>query len=211
MMLKLFYSPGAASLVVHWLLIELDVPHELRLLDFATREHKSADYLKINPNGVVPTLLVDGEPVYEAAALVMHLADAYPAAGLAPPLGSVQRAHYYQWLLHLANTMQPLFRNWFYPDEAAGADNADAVKECARARIESCWARIDAHLAANGPWLLGETMSAADFHLTMLMRWSRNMPKTALDWPHLASLAARMKARPSFKQLYEIEQLTEWA
>lgn len=210
-MFTLFYSPGAASLVVHWLLIELDAPHELRLLDFEAREQKSAEYLRINPDGVVPTLLIDGEPVFEAAALVMHLADAYPAAGLAPPLVSLQRAHYYQWLTHLANTVQPAFRNWFYPTEAAGEANAQATQQNARIRIEACWDRIDSHLAERGPWLLGDKLSAADFHLTMLMRWSRNLPKPATEWPHLARLAAAMKSRPSFKLLYEREKLTEWA
>lgn len=210
-MLTLYYSPGAASLVVHWLLIELDVVHELRKLDFDTWEQKSPEYLKLNPNGVVPTLVIDGEPVYEAVALVLHLADTYPGAGLAPPLGTVQRAHYYQWLLHLANVVQPAFRNWFYPTEAAGEANSETTKEYARHRIEACWDRIDSHLARNGPWLLGETLSAADFHLTMLMRWSRNMPKPATEWQQLAQLAARMKARPSFKVLYEREKLTEWA
>ncbi|MFA6984774.1 MAG: glutathione S-transferase family protein [Arenimonas sp.] len=210
-MLTLFYSPGAASLVVHWLLIELDVVHELRLLDFEAREQKSPEYLKLNPNGVVPTLLIDGEPVFEAAALVLHLADSYPAAGLAPPLGTVRRAHYYQWILHLADTLQPAFRNWFYPSEAAGEANAEATREAARVRVEASWDRIESHLAEHGPWLLGESLSAADFHLTMLMRWSRNMPKPATEWPNLARLAARMKERPSFKLLYEREKLTEWA
>ena len=210
-MLTLYYSPGTASLVVHWLLIELDVEHELRLVDFDSREQKSAEYLKLNPNGVVPTLLVDGEPVFESAALVMFLADAYPMAGLAPPLDSLERAHYYQWLMHLANPLQPAFRNWFYPTEAAGEANAEATKAQAQVRIEGCWDRIDAHLAERGPWLLGDRLSAADFFLTMLMRWSRNMPKPATEWPNLARLAARMKARPSFKRLYEIEQLSEWA
>jgi len=210
-MLTLYYSPATAAMVVHWLLIELDAEHELVKLDLEKGEHKSAAYLKLNPNGHVPTLLIDGEPVFEAAALVMYLADAYPMAGLAPPIDSLQRARYYQWLLHLANTLQPAFRNWFYPGEAAGEANAEATKAAARQRIEATWDRIDAHLAENGPWLLGDKLSAADFHLTMLMRWSRNMPKTATEWPSLATLAQRMKARPSFKKLYEIEQLTEWA
>jgi len=210
-MLTLYYAPGAASLVVHWLLIELDAEHELHKLDTEKREHKSPEYLKLNPNGVIPTLLVDGEPVYESAALVMYLADAYPMAGLAPALDSLQRARYYQWLLHLANTVQPAFRNWFYPGEAAGEANAEVVKDIARQRVEESWDRIDAHLAENGPWLLGDKLSAADFFLTMLMRWSRNMPKPATQWPQLARVAERMKARPSFKKLYESEQLTEWA
>jgi glutathione S-transferase len=210
-MFTLYYAPGTASLVVHWLLIELDQPHELRLLDFESKQHKDAEYLKLNPNGVVPTLLIDGQPVFEAAALVLQLADAFPAAQLAPPLASLQRAQYYQWILHLANTLQPAFRHWFYEDEIAGAANAQVVKDEAQRRIEACFTRIDSHLGAGGPYLLGEKLSAADFHLTMLMRWSRNMPKPATEWPNLARLAALMKARPSFKRLYQIEQLVEWA
>ena len=210
-MYTLFYSPGAASLVVHWLLIETGAAHELRKLDTQAGEHKRPEYLALNPNGLIPTLLVDGRPVYEAAALVLHLADAHPTAGLAPAPGSVERAQYYQWILHLANTLQPAFRHWFYPQEAAGEANAEAAKAQARARIEAAWERIDAHLGAHGPYLLGGHVSAADFLLTMLMRWSRNMPRPASDWPHLAGLIVRMKARPSFAELYAREGLTEWA
>ena len=83
-MYSLYYAPGAASLVVHWLLIELDAPHELRLVDTQARQHKSAEYLALNPNGVVPTLIDDGKPLYEAAALVLHLADRHAQSGLAP-------------------------------------------------------------------------------------------------------------------------------
>lgn len=210
-MYTLYYSPGAASFVVHWLLIETGASHALHKLDTEAREHKRPEYLALNPNGLVPTLVVHGQPVYEAAALVLHLADAHPQAGLAPALGSIERARHYQWVLHLANTLQPAFRHWFYPGEAAGEANADAAKQQARERIEAAWARIDAHLGAHGPYLLGSQLSAADFLLTMLMRWSRNMPRPASDWPHLAALIVRMKARPSFRTLYEREGLTEWA
>jgi glutathione S-transferase len=210
-MYKLYYSPGAASMVVHWLLIETGALHTIQRVDTATGEHKRPDYLAINPNGLVPTLLIDGVPVFEAAALLLHVADAHPDAGFAPPLGSVKRAHYYQWMLHLANTLQPAFRLWFYPAEAAGEAAVGQAKESARMRIEACWDRIDTHLGAHGPYLLGDHVSAADFHLTMLMRWSRNMPRPASDWPHLAAMIVRMKARPSFRTLYEREGLTEWA
>ena len=210
-MYTLYYSPGAASLVVHWLLIELGLRHELRRLDLAAGEHKRPEYLALNPNGVVPTLLVHGEPVGEAAALVLHLADAHPSFGLAPEAGTIERARYFQWVLHLANTLQPAFRAWFYPAEAAGPEHAAQAKDLARERIEAYWDRIEAHLAKRGPYLLGASVSAADFLLAMLMRWSRNMPRPATDWPQLQALAQRMKARPSFRLLYEREGLTEWA
>src|SRR5207342_1739590 len=69
-MSTLYTSPGAAGLVVHWLLIELGVPHELKILDFEKKEQKSPEYLKLNPAGVVPTLVLDGQVLTEAAAIV---------------------------------------------------------------------------------------------------------------------------------------------
>ncbi len=209
--MQLYYAPGSASFVVHWLLIELNAPHELIKVDLQSKEQKSADYLKLNPNGVVPTLIIDGKAVYESPALVMHLADLYPEAALAPAIGTLERAQYYQWMFNLVNPLQTAMRHWWYPAEASGEANAEATQLAVRERVEKCWDRLEAYLAANGPYLLGEKISAADFMLTMLMRWTRNMPKPATDWPHLNALATKMKSRPSFKTLYEREGLTEWA
>lgn len=209
-MITLYYSPGTAALVVHWLLIELEVPHTLHELDLEAGEHKQPAYLALNPAGVVPTLVVDGQPICEAAGIALHLADAYPGRGLAPAPGTLARAAYYQWMFFLANTVQPAFRAWFYPTEPAGDAHVDDVQAQARARIEAAWARLDAHLAAHGPHLLGDQLTTADFMLTMLMRWSRNMPRTATAWPALARLAAIMKARPAFKAVYAREGLTDW-
>ncbi|MGQ0798482.1 MAG: glutathione S-transferase family protein [Pseudomarimonas sp.] len=205
----LYFSPGAASLVVHWLLIELDIPHQLRQLDLAAGEHKQPAYLSINPAGVVPTLMIDGTAHAETAALVMHLADSQP--GMAPALGSADRARYYEAIVRCANGLQPAFRRWFYADAVSDATDAAALRGAVQQQIEACFARFDADLADGRSYLLGESVSAADFLLTMLMRWSRNMPKPATEFPHLAGLAARMKARPSFAKLYAREGLTEWA
>jgi glutathione S-transferase len=207
----LYYAPGAASLAVHWLLIETGAPHTLVKVDTASGEHKRPEYLAMNPNGVVPTLLIDGRAHYEAAALCLHLAEAFPAAGLLPAPGTAARIDAVQWMFNLANMVQPLLRNWWYPHEPAGEAQADAVRERLDARVGAQWDRIDAHLAAHGPYLLGDAPCAADFFLTMLMRWTRGMPRPATDWPHLAALAQRMKARPSFQALYTAEGLTEWA
>ena len=207
----LYYSPGSASLLVHWLLIETGEPHELHLVDTAAKAQKTPEYLALNPNGVVPTLVIDGAAHYEAAAMAMLLAERHPQAKLAPAFDDSRRADYLQWMFNLANMVQPLFRQWWYPHEPAGEANVDAVREHCTARVEAEWQRINDHLAAHGPYLLGETASIADFYLTMLMRWSRGMPKPATEWPHLAALAQEMKARPSFAELYAREGLTEWA
>lgn len=208
----LYYSPGAASLLVHWVLIELDVPHGLQRVDTQAGEQKRPEYLAINPNGMVPALVEDDGTVrIEAAAIAMTLADAHGDGLLAPAPGTPERAGYHQWMFHLANAVQPLFRTWWYPHEAAGEEHAARARECVIPRIEAAWHRIDAHLAAHGPWLLGERMSAADFYLCMLLRWSRGMPRPGDTWPALAAFAAGMKARPSFREVYAREGLTEWA
>ena len=210
-MYLLYYAPGTASMAVHQALLEIGAPHQLCKVDFETQAHKSAQYLALNPNGMVPTLIVDGHPYYECAALLMLLAERHPEARLAPALGTPQRALWLQWIVHFANTLQPAFRQWFYAQDFAAVEHEKESKEFARMRIEAVWNRLEAHLTVHGPYLLGDEFSIADLYATMLMRWSRNMPKTATAWPALAVLARRVKARPSWKQLYDIEELTEWA
>ena len=210
MTVTLYGSRSTASLVVHWLLIELGVAHELRLLDFDQREHKSADYLALNPQGRVPTLVIDGQVLTESAAIAMHLADLHPSAGLAPAPGTPERAAYYRWMFFCAYTLMPAYRRWFYPHEPAGEDQIAQVQARALAELETAWQQVDTHLAADGPYLLGDQRSAADFVLTMLMRWSRNLPRPSDSWPALAAHAARMKALPSFAEVYRREGLTDW-
>ncbi len=111
----------------------------------------------------------------------------------------------------MANTVQPAYRAWFYPSEPAGADNVEATKPQARVRLEEAWARVAAHLeASGGPYMLGARLTAVDFLTTILMRWSRKMPRPVDSWPALATYARRMKSMPSFKEVYAREGLTDW-
>jgi glutathione S-transferase len=206
---QLYYSPGAASMLVHWLLLELDAPHTLHLVDTATGAQKSPEYLALNPNGVVPTWVHDGRPMFEAAAIAVVLADQDPLRRFAPAVDDPARRDYMQWMFHLANAVQPLFRLWWYPHEPAGPEHAELVRTHVAPRIEEAWTRIDSHLAGRD-YLLGGAPSTADFYLTMLMRWSRATPKPATEWPRLAALAHAMCARPSFGQLCAIEGLGDW-
>ena len=209
-MYTLYYAPGSANLLVHLALLEIGAPHELKRVDLDQGEQRSAAYLAINPNGVVPTLTIDGVPHGEAAALAMLLAERHPDAALAPAIGSAGRADYLQWMLYLANSLQPLFRQWFYPGDHL-PEGADTVGQAARVGIEKCWTKLDAHLAAHGPYMLGDNFSVVDLYALMLMRWSRNMPRPATEWPQLQALATRLKARPSWKQACDAEGLVEWA
>ena len=211
-MYVLHYSPGSASMCVHHALIESGAPFALREVDLAGGEHKRPEYLALNPNGTVPTLVVDGVPYHEAAALLMLVAERHPEARLAPRVEDGEaRATWLQWMLHLANTVQPAFRFWFYPQDAIGDPSQhEAVKASMRGRIEGAWTRLDAHLANSGDWIAGGAFSTADIFATMLMRWSRNMPKPATEWPRAKALADRVRARPAWGTLYEREGLTEW-
>lgn len=206
----LYGSVSTASLVVHWLLIELGIEHELVLLDFDRREHKSAQYLALNPAGVVPTLMIDGQVLIEAAAIALYLADRHPEAGLLPAPGTPARGEAYRWMFWCANTLQPAYRAWFYPHEAAGEANVAATQAMARQRLEAAWQQMAAHLQTQGPYVLGEAPSVVDFMLVMLMRWSRNMPTPTDSLPVLKIHAQRMKARASFAETYRREGITDW-
>ncbi len=206
----LYGSVSTASLVVHWLLIELGIEHELVLLDFDRREHKSAQYLALNPAGVVPTLMIDGQVLTEAAAIALYLADRHPEAGLLPAPGTPARGAAYRWMFWCANTLQPAYRAWFYPHEAAGEANVAATQAMARQRLEAAWQQMAAHLQAQGPYVLGEAPSVVDFMLVMLMRWSRNMPTPTDTWPVLKAHATSMKTRAAFAEVYRREGITDW-
>src|SRR5205085_9423840 len=165
-MIKLLYYPGTAAMVPHILLEELGVPYERVLVDRAAGAHKRADYLRLNPNGLLPTLQ-DGElTLYETAAIVLHLCDRHPAAGLAPTLGTDERAHFYKWLVWLTNTLQVTLIIYFYPDrwvdegdEAAAA----ALRRKAEGKVTGMLEQLDAHLAGHGgPWFMGGGFTALD-------------------------------------------------
>ncbi|HDS1124064.1 TPA: glutathione S-transferase family protein [Stenotrophomonas maltophilia] len=206
----LYGSSSTAALVVHWLLIELGIEHELVLLDFDAREHKAAQYLALNPAGVVPTLMIDGLVLTEAAAIALYLADRHPDAGLLPAVGTPQRGDAYRWMFWCANTLQPAYRAWFYPHEVAGEAHVQASREMARQRLEAAWQQVATHLQAHGPYLLGATPCVVDYMLVMLMRWSRNMPTPSDTWPALKAHASTMKARPAFAEVYRREGITDW-
>ncbi|MGD0864671.1 MAG: glutathione S-transferase family protein [Rhizomicrobium sp.] len=209
-MYTLYYSPSTASMTVHWMLIELAVPFELVLVDFETKAQKSPEFLRVNPSGHVPVLVIDDVPYTECAAQMMLLAERHPAANLSPVVGTAERSSYLQTMFYLANTLQPAYRSWFYPEEAAGVDNIDAAKIQARTKIELVWARLDAKFEDGRRFLLGKNLTAADFLATILMRWSRNMPRPATEFPNLAAYIGRMRAMPSLREVHLREKLTDW-
>jgi glutathione S-transferase len=209
-MYTLYYAPGTASMVVHLALLEIGVPYKLELVDFEHGTQRTPEYLQLNPQGVVPTLVYEGRAHVESAAILLMLADRHPEARLAPLPGTPLRDEWYQWVVNLSNSLAATYRFWFYPPDLGAAEHPPLVRAALQARIEAVWMRLDAQLSARGPYMLGAEFSGADLLLTMLMRWSRKMPRTALDWPALKRLADLVRARASWRRLYELEGLTEW-
>lgn len=110
----------------------------------------------------------------------------------------------------LANALGAPYRQWFYPPDLGTTEHTPAVREALRLKIETAWALVNDHLLSEGPYILGERFSAVDLCAVMYMRWSRNMPKPATDWPALRRLADLVRGRPSWGRLCEVEGLTEW-
>ena len=211
-MIQLHYYPSNASFTPHVLLREIGVPFELKLVDRTQQAHKAPDYLKLNPNGLIP-VLEDGDLVlYETAAIALHLADTHPAAQLMPPLGTAARAQAYKWLVWMTNTVQTTVIAYYYPDRWAAPGNAAGaaeVKACAVAKLKGLLQQIDDHLASHsGPWFLGEQHSLLDAYGFMLCRWTRGLAEhPARSFPHIAPWLARVAARPAVAEAVAVEKL----
>lgn len=212
-MIRLHYFPGNASLAPHLLLQEMALAHELVRVDREGGELRSPAYLKLNPNGLIPVLADDELVLYESAAICLHLVDTHPEHGLAPALGTNERAHFYKWLVWMTNTLQPALLQFFYPDrmlDEGNADGAAQVKRHAEARVGELLQQVQAQFAAHGgPWLLGERYSAADAYLFMLCRWTRNFAQPARGLPQLGPFLQRMLQRPAVQRVLEAEQLPQ--
>jgi glutathione S-transferase len=190
---------------------EIGIDYDLVLVDRTKNAQKSKDYLKINPNGRIPTLIDKSLVLSEAAAIVLHLVDQHPAAGLAPKVASPERAKFYQWLTFLTNSLQEELMIWQYPDRLAGDDTraTTIVKQGAEARASNFLDVVETHLAAHGPLFLGEKLSAIDFYFVMLSRWARPMTKPPRSRPNIAKLLDKVSALPSVRRAYEQEGITD--
>ena len=215
-MIVLHHAPSSAAMAPHILLEELGVPFELRPVDLEARAHKAPDYLRLNPNGTVPVLVVDDAPggplvLWESAAICLHLADMHPSAGLAPLPGTPARAHFYKWLTWLTNTLQATLISYFYPERWVAERHAAAaaeVKACAEARAGALVDVLEAELARDRrPWLLGAEWTAVDAYALMLCRWTRHFARPASRLPTLGDCLRRGLERPAVRAVFERERI----
>ena len=194
-MLSLYFAPGTSSMAPHIALHEIGVPFESCPLSFAKGEQQQPSYLAMNAEGKVPTLMIDGRPLTEVAAILYYLADSFPEAGLMPRKDAEAKAQVISWMSFIASTLHPArFR---------GAEHALFVYGIAEKRL------------GDAEWAVGE-YSIADIHLFRLYWRLRN----ALDFPigifpRLAAHHDRMMARPAVQKTIAIEEalgyeLTVW-
>ena len=212
-MIQLHYYPSTASMAPHILLEEMGAPFELVLVDRTQDVHKTQQYLKLNPNGLIPVLTEGDLVLYESAAICLHLCDSHPEAGLAPALGSPERAHFYKWLIWLTNTLQSTLIIYFYPERWMNASNpagAAELKTHAEAKVRVLLDQLDSELARHGGlWLLGANYTALDAYALMLCRWTRNFGQPARTRPQLGAYLQRVLARPAVNRALNAEGLAQ--
>lgn len=193
--LRLRYAPDNASLCVRLALEELGLAFETALVDRATRAHKSAAFLALNPNGLIPVLETPNGPMSETAAILIWLADRH--GRLMPAIDAPERMYAMQWMMWLANTLHPTLRMMFYPDQYADGDTGPTYR-MAGLRLQ---AHLDVLAAAKTVgWLESDTATAQACYLAPMLRWSALYGGGAgwfdlSRWPRLLAFAQRMDVR----------------
>lgn len=203
-MLKLFYYPRNASWAPHLVLREMGVEHELILVDRKSNAQKSADYLALNPTGRIPTLVDNGQVIFESAAICLHLCEKYPQAKLIPEVGSPDRAACYQWLFYLNASLQPELMVYFYPQKHTASTATDAIVTAQEARVTEMFSLIDKELK-DKDFLVGSRISICDYFLFMLAHWASRFSQAPLSFTHLGRYLRQFAQRDAVKQVCEIE------
>lgn len=225
-MIHLHYYPSTASMAPHIMLEELGLAYERVLVDRTQNAQKMTSYLRLNPNGSIPVLSDEDLVLYESAAICLHLCDTQPQAGLAPAVGTIERAHFYKWLVWLTNTLQATLMVYFYPERWVSQSNSESssdgnsasqadVKAHAETKVGLMLDQLDAELARQGathaqPWLLGADYSAVDIYTLMLCRWTRHFASApARSRAHLGPYLQRVLARPAVVRVMAAEGLIQ--
>jgi glutathione S-transferase len=191
-MMKLYCAPRSRSFTALWLMEETGHPYERVLTDISTGAQKTPEYLAINPMGKVPALQDGDATLAEAAAICAYVAERYPEAKLAPPLGDPRRAKYLYWLFFGPGCVEPSMVQLATKIEmnpvAAGWGDAQRVIDV-----------LDAALT-KGPWLLGETFSAADIVIGSGLNFAVRLFKMMPTRPSFDRYLDRCAARPAFQR-----------
>jgi len=199
--ITLFHAPKSRSAGTLTLLEELRAPYDLRVLNMKAGEQRQGDYLAINPLGKVPAILHNGALVTEQVAIFIYLADLFPQAGLAPPIGDPRRGPYLRWMVYYAACYEPGL-----VDRAMKRDPAPLAVST-YGDFETMLGTVIAQLA-RAPYLLGDALSAADILWSGGLQ-SGTMFRIVPESPVIADYVARIAGRPSFARVAAMD--VKWA
>src|SRR6202011_5766851 len=169
----LYYNPMSRARIVHFMLEEVGMPHRMELVRFDKGEHKMPAFQAVNPMRKLPALVHRGTAVTEAAAICAYLADAFPAAGLAPALDSPERGTYYRWMFFGAGCIEPAMMDRMLSRPAPSRPSANGYG-C----YEDTVSTLEKALTP-GPYILGDRFSAADVYIGSQNRfglWMKRPP-----------------------------------
>jgi glutathione S-transferase len=201
MSIRLYYAPGACSFVPH-VGLELASAATGAAVEFVPvklhkGEHKTPEYLALNPNGQVPTLVVDGRPLNQVLAICDWIAAAHPAANLLPT-DPWARAQALSGLAWMNNAVHPTFTRVFLPQQFAdGAEAQAAVRAHAVAAYRTQLERIQGWLDCARPWLAGESPSFVDAYALTLLRWGGYAGIDPATLPAYRDYVARLAQHPA--------------
>jgi glutathione S-transferase len=199
-MLTLYHSPQSRSIRPRWLLEEIGAPYEVKLIRLEAGDQKSPEYLKLNPNGTVPTL-VDGDLVlWESAAICQYLADKFPEHGLAPAVGTPQRGTYYQWIHYAMSTLEPpAITIFLHTVRLPETDRVPQLVDAARTELAAAVTVVNDALAGR-EWILGSQFTAADVMVGSTLWWAQLMGLIGEQHPNAQAYLARCMARPAMQR-----------
>ncbi len=203
-MYRLYDGQGTGGVSVRAALAEIEAPVEIVDIDLAAGAQRSEEFTRLNPCQQVPVLEpADGSVLTENIAILMHLADAHPDAGLAAPFGSVERAQVNRWLLFfVTNIWGPEYlrmRRAFYTTDPSGAAG---IVEAATAYLSRHYGIFEAALG-DGPYYLGDRFGTLDIYVWMITQWWGDYDAMRRDWPKIYRLAETVMERPKIKPVHE--------
>ena len=187
--ITLYYAPNTRASATLLLLEELGAPYELRVLDFKAGEQRQPAYLAINPMGKVPAVKHGDALITEQVAIYLYLADLFPAAKLAPPIGDPQRGPYLRWMVFYAACFEPAVMDLSLKREPAPPSRSPYGD------FDTTLRTLTDQLA-RGPYLLGERVSAADILWGTALTWM-TMFKLVPESPNVMAYINRMGGRPA--------------
>ena len=200
-MLKLFYSPGSCAFASHMALEESGAQYEAARIDFAKAEQTKPAFLAINPKGRVPALVTERGILTESPAILLYIAQSFPAARLAPlddpyTLAKMQAVNSYLCsTVHVAHAHRVRAYRWT-DDEAAVLTMQKKTPQ----NMSECFAMIERDMLA-GPWVLGEAYSVADPYLFTLARWLEGDGVDVKKFPKVHAHMQRISERPAVKKV----------